>query len=84
MLFPSPNKKKLGWCLGINALLIEKTDLGVNLDEVLELTKCCSVCDADLVLRSVLDYLALGVVLASLPLMPSADKDRVTMRDITG
>lgn len=83
VLFPLPNKRKLGWCLGINSLLVEKPDLGVNLDEMFELTKCCLVCDADSGLRNVLDYLALGVILAFLRLRPAADKERVTMRDIT-
>lgn len=34
VLFPSPSKKKLRWCLGTNSLLPkEKPDLGVNLDK---------------------------------------------------
>lgn len=83
VLFPSPNKRKLGWCLGINSLLIEKPDLGVHLDEMFELTKCCLVYDADSGLRNVLDYLALGVILAFLCLRPAANKERLTMRDTT-
>lgn len=56
--------------------------LGMTLDEMLELTKCCGVCDAYKMLRSIPDDLAVATFSALLPLRPVADKGRVTERDV--
>lgn len=48
----------------------------MTLDEMLELTKCCGVCDAYKMLRSIPDDLAVATFSALLPLRPVADKGR--------
>lgn len=62
----------------------DKLVLGVNLEEMLEWTKCCVVCDACRVLRNGPGNVALVMLLASLPAKPTVGKEKVAMEMLQG